>query len=248
LTGGNRLRDQLKLLEELQRHDARLQDLEALTRSLPQKLLAAQNGIAELEKLLARERAEFQDTEAFRKSQEDEQKDANDQLSRAKAKLSQVKNLKESNAAQRELESTRRQLDTREEEVQKLSAVIEEQRQKIGEHESKLEADRRELTAERDAVEKRLGEINAELAEARSQRDQMAKQLRPDVLKRYGTIRLRRGLAVVAVRDGTCRGCNMNIPPQLYNTLQRGNSLELCPNCNRIIYWARLLEEVTESP
>ena len=242
------MRDQLKLLEELQRHDARLQELEALTRSLPQKLLAAQNGIAELEKLLARERAEFQDTEAFRKSQEDEQKDANDQLSRAKAKLSQVKNLKESNAAQRELESTRRQLDTREEEVQKLVAVIEEQRQKIGEHESKLEADKRELTAERDAVEKRLGELNAELAEARSQRDQMAKQLRPDVLKRYGTIRMRRGLAVVAVRDGTCRGCNMNIPPQLYNTLQRGNSLELCPNCNRIIYWARLLEEVTESP
>ena len=228
------MRDQLKLLEELQRHDARLQELEALTRSLPQKLSAAQNGIAELEKLLARERAEFQDTEAFRKSQEDEQKDTNEQLSRAKAKLSQVKNLKESNAAQRELESTRRQLDTREEEVQKLVAVIEEQRQKIGEHESKLEADRRELTAER--------------AEARSQRDQMAKQLRPDVLKRYGTIRMRRGLAVVAVRDGTCRGCNMNIPPQLYNTLQRGNSLELCPNCNRIIYWARLLEEVTESP
>lgn len=241
------MRDQLKLLEELQRHDARLQELEALSRALPQKLAAAQSAIAELEKLLARERAEFQDTEAFRKSQEDEQKDATEQLNRAKAKLSQVKNLKESNAAQRELETTRRQLDTREEEVQKLAAVIEEQRHKIGEHESKLEADRRELTAERDTVDKRLTELATELAEARTQRDALAKQLRPDVLKRYGTIRMRRGLAVVAVRDGTCRGCNMNIPPQLYNTLQRGNSLELCPNCNRIIYWARLLEEAAET-
>ena len=241
------MRDQLKLLEELQRHDARLQELEALTRALPQKLAAAQNAITELEKLLARERAEFQDTEAFRKSQEDEQKDANEQLSRAKAKLAQVKNLKESNAAQRELESTRRQLDTREEEVQKLAAVIEEQRHKIGEHESKLESDRRELLAERDSVDKRLAELATELTAARSERDVMAKQLRPDVLKRYGTIKMRRGLAVVAVRDGTCRGCNMNIPPQLYNTLQRGNSLELCPNCNRIIYWARLLEESVET-
>jgi predicted nucleic acid-binding Zn-ribbon protein len=70
----------------------------------------------------------------------------------------------------------------------------------------------------------------------------------PYVIKRYSTIRMRRGLAVVSVKNGTCQGCNMNIPPQLYNTLQRGNSLELCPNCNRIIYWARLLEEVTESP
>jgi predicted nucleic acid-binding Zn-ribbon protein len=237
----------LKLLEELQRHDARLQDLEVLTRSLPQKLSAAENAIAELEKLLAKERADFQDTEAFRKSQEDEQKDSTDQLSRAKAKLSQVKNLKESNAAQREMEATRRQLDTREEEVQKLAAVIEEQRHKIGEHESKLDADRRELIAERNTVDKRLAELGAEISEARSQRETLAKQLRPDVLKRYGTIRMRRGLAVVAVRDGTCRGCNMNIPPQLYNTLQRGNSLELCPNCNRIIYWARLLEETVET-
>ncbi len=95
---------------------------------------------------------------------------------------------------------------------------------------------------------KRLAELNGQIAEARSVRDVLAKQLRPDVLKRYGTIKMRRGLAVVAVRDGTCRGCNMNIPPQLYNTLQRGNSLELCPNCNRIIYWARLLEETTDAP
>lgn len=242
------MRDQLKLLEELQRHDARLQELEALTRSLPQKLSAAESAIAELEKLLERERAEFLDTEAFRKGQEDEQKDASDQLSRAKAKLSQVKNLKESNAAQRELEATRRQIDTREEEVQKLAAVIEQQRQKIGEHESKLDADRKELISERDTVEKRLSELGTQIADARVERDALAKQLRPDVLKRYGTIKMRRGLAVVAVRDGTCRGCNMNIPPQLYNTLQRGNSLELCPNCNRIIYWARLLEETTDAP
>ena len=54
--------------------------------------------------------------------------------------------------------------------------------------------------------------------------------------------RLRRGLAVVAVKDGTCRGCNMKVPPQLYNTIQRGSSLELCPNCHRIIYWSKLLE------
>ena len=51
----------------------------------------------------------------------------------------------------------------------------------------------------------------------------------PDVLKRYGTIRMRRGLAVVSVRNGTCTGCNMNLPPQLFNQLQRGTSLRGCP-------------------
>jgi hypothetical protein len=72
--------------------------------------------------------------------------------------------------------------------------------------------------------------------------------VRPDVLKRYGAIRMRRGLAVVAVRSGTCTGCNMNMPPQLYNTLQRGTSLETCPYCHRMIYWDELMKEQKDAP
>ena len=32
------------------------------------------------------------------------------------------------------------------------------------------------------------------------------------------------------------------MPDTPLHIIQRGNSLELCPNCNRIIYWSRLLE------
>jgi predicted nucleic acid-binding Zn-ribbon protein len=44
-------------------------------------------------------------------------------------------------------------------------------------------------------------------------------------------------VAIVAVRDAVCQGCNMNIPPQVYNELQRCDSLKYCPHCHRIIYW-----------
>lgn len=239
------MRDQLKLLEELQRHDAQLQELEGVMKALPQKLTAAENAILELEKLLERENSELQDTEAFRKGQEEEQREAEQQLSRAKSKLSQVKNLRESNAAQREVETTRRMIDGRDEEVQKLAAALVQQREKITEHHAKLTAEREQLEVQRRVVEQRLTELKGQIDEARAAREETAKLLRPDVLRKYGTIRMKRGMAVVAVKDGTCRGCNMNIPPQLYNVLQRGSSLELCPNCNRIIYWAKLLEEAS---
>ncbi len=237
------MRDQLKLLEELQRHDAKLQELEGVMKDLPQKLTAAENAILELERLLAKERSELLDTETFRKTQEDEQHEAEQQLTRAKAKFSQVKNLRESNAVQREMEVTRRQIDGRDEEVQKLAAALSQQRDKINEHEATLVSERQALEAQRQIVQKRLTEMQGQIELARTSREETAKLLRPDVLRKYGTIRMRRGMAVVAVKDGTCRGCNMNIPPQLYNVLQKGSSLELCPNCNRIIYWAKLLEE-----
>ena len=35
---------------------------------------------------------------------------------------------------------------------------------------------------------------------------------------------------------GTCRGCNRQIPPQMAIILVRANTIENCPNCNRIIY------------
>ena len=45
------------------------------------------------------------------------------------------------------------------------------------------------------------------------------------------------GVGIVAVQDAVCQGCNMNIPPQVYNELQRCDSLKYCPYCDRIIYW-----------
>lgn len=241
------MRDQLKLLEELQRHDAELLELEGLCKTLPERVRTVEAAIAELDRLLDEKRLQLQDTEAFRAEQELEKKDAAEQLSKAKAKTAQVRNLKEQNAVQRELETTRRQIEQREEEIGKLSQAITEQKAKIGEHESRVAEQRKELGAEQERVQKRIAELQGKLQAAKAERDELAKKLRPDVLKKYSAIRMKRGLAIVAVKDGTCRGCNMRIPPQLYNTIQRGASLEICPNCNRMIYWAKLLEEVAET-
>lgn len=238
------MRDQLKLLEALQQHDARLMELDTIVKTMPAKLAAAQEALTELERILEAERAELLDTENFFNDQTSEQKDAEAQLTRAKAKLGQVRNMKENSAAQREMDSTRKQIDNREEEVGRLQAAMAEQRAKIEEQERKLNADREDLLRQQADMQRRIGELEGQLVEARAARETAAKALRPDALKKYNTILVRkRGLAVVAVRDGTCRGCNMNIPPQLYNILQRGTTLELCPNCARIIYWAKLLEE-----
>jgi predicted nucleic acid-binding Zn-ribbon protein len=35
----------------------------------------------------------------------------------------------------------------------------------------------------------------------------------------------------------------MSIPPQLFITLQRGNSIETCPTCARLIYWDEIMKE-----
>ena len=65
--------------------------------------------------------------------------------------------------------------------------------------------------------------------------------------RRYEMIFSRRGgVAVVAVRGGTCQGCHMHVPPQLYNLIQRNEQLILCPNCQRMLFWQPEGEEASE--
>ena len=47
----------------------------------------------------------------------------------------------------------------------------------------------------------------------------------------------RNGKAVVAAADGICQECHLQIPPQDFNELQRNEKVQVCPNCQRIIFW-----------
>jgi predicted nucleic acid-binding Zn-ribbon protein len=242
------LKDQLKLLLEVQRHDARIQELEGMQKVWPQKLEALTGDLKKVEAMLARERAQLEETESWRRRQEQEMKDEEAQLLKAKQKSSLVKNAKEMMANERELQVTRKMAQEREEEVLKLVNAVEAAKKSIAQHEADFEALKKHVGEEEATAKVKMGEIDGQIAEERKLREVAAARVEPSAMKKYSTIRMRRGLALVPVKNGTCAGCNMNIPPQLFNTIQRGNSIELCGNCNRIIYWDKLLEETDGKP
>jgi predicted nucleic acid-binding Zn-ribbon protein len=244
------LREQLRHLEELQKHDARIQELEGARKAVPAKLEEMRADLAKLEDMIARERTDLTDAERFRRDKEGEMKAEESQLSKAKSKLAQVKNSKEYMATQREVESLRKMSADTEEKLLSLIDAAEQARSRIAAREGDVGKLRDHVLAEEAASKEKLAGIDRELEAARAARETAAATVRPDVLKRYNSIKMRRGLAVVPVKNGTCRGCNMNIPPQLFNQLQRGTSIEVCPNssCQRIIYWDKLLEDPDGRP
>ena len=44
-------------------------------------------------------------------------------------------------------------------------------------------------------------------------------------------------------RLGTCQGCRMRLPPQLYNELQKHLQVHFCPKCQRILYFETSAKE-----
>ena len=231
------------MLEELQQHDAKVQELEVEARAIPARLAQLSEDVARVSAVLEREKVQLTETERYRSEQETQLRHEEQQLAKAKQKATQVKNQKEFMSLQREIETTRRLIGEREEEVLKLSEAVEAFRAKIRSHEADVAKLCEGFEAERASGDLRLAALSAEIAEHRQKRDAVAVRVRADVRRKYDAIKLKKGRAVVPVKGGVCQGCNMRIPPQLYNTLQRGNSLELCPTCARMIYWDRIMDE-----
>lgn len=240
------MRDQLKRLEELQQHDAKIQELENVLKAIPAKLEATRADLLKVEALLRAEQGQLAETERYYAEQKNALDDELVHVNESKQKLGKSTNAKEYAAAQRETEQRRDEATNRETEIAKLVDAIKDKKKVLEERSRDVETLRASVDKDNQAADSKIAEIQGQINGIRAERDVVAKDIRPDVLKRYGNIRMRRGLAVVSVISGTCQGCNMNIPPQLYNTLQRGTSIETCPSCHRLIYWDELMRPPAE--
>lgn len=154
------------------------------------------------------------------------------------AKLRSVKNNKEYQALLKEIEDVRGKNSEIEDKMiefldqmdvtEKIISTKKDEYINIFE---RAENEKENIKQNAEARKKRLAELEMENAK-------VSKLLDPELLKKYLIIKEQNqgGIAVVPVKDAVCHGCNVNIPPQLYNELFRCDSLRFCPNCQRIIY------------
>jgi len=241
------LRAQIEALAALQRIDQSLREntqelqagqsrVAAITDAVQAHATAVAEIAAELAQLMARQ----SELEGRLSQVESRMKDR-------RMRITRIRNDKELGLAKREVDLLKEEGGGVEAE---LMTVLEQAEVAT----KRLEAARTELaslTAARDAEAATLrdtaGRLSAEIERDRSRRDELVGIVDGDLCRRYEMIFSRRGgVAVVPVRGGTCQGCHMHVPPQLYNQLQRNEQLILCPNCQRMLYWQPEGDEASE--
>ena len=231
------IREHIACLEELSSLD---QEIRLIEESLAQERTTLAELKKELERLetsIAADAASIAEMAKARGELSQEVRQLATQVERSLEKLSRSRNEREQNAATRELEELRRIQKDREEEVGKLQ-VLESQAAKSKED---AEAARSELLGKLSSSEGettvKIDEIDAERTTKLEARKLLTKTLPRNVLSRYEMIRQRRGTAIALTYDGTCLACHMQVPPQLFQKILRNEALELCPSCQRILYY-----------
>jgi len=156
----------------------------------------------------------------------------------SRMRMNRVRNERELLALKHEVNLAQEATKQLEEELLGVMERVEEAKTSLAgskEALSSMEPPSGENTAARDGETERLkGEISVE----QNRRQAVVAGLDEALRRRYEKIFSRRGgMAVVAAKEGTCLGCHMQVPPQLYNELQKCREVRECPNCHRILYW-----------
>jgi len=99
----------------------------------------------------------------------------------------------------------------------------------------------------RASVESRKREMCGEQSKLQADREEVRKQIEPQLLARFDRIAASRGTGVAKAENQQCTGCRMGLRPQTWNQLREGELLT-CDSCGRILYWDPTIEAPPKAP
>jgi predicted nucleic acid-binding Zn-ribbon protein len=231
-------KEQINILVELQKVDTESDRIRSILACLPDRIEALDARLKEYENELSQKEDTFSDIKKeYRTGESDVQMNIS-KIKEKDIKLMSVKDNKEYQALLREIDTLKIKNSEIEdrllehlEYIDSEESLISEKRDEFDQLKKDIEKEKSTIEEERELEEKKLSELNSE-------REAIFKKLNPDLAQNFLDVRKRTGIvAVAAVNASVCQGCHMNIPPQMFNELQRCDTLKLCPHCHRIIYW-----------
>ncbi len=124
-----------------------------------------------------------------------------------------------------------------EEEIIKLMDEIEIARKEITREKDLFKKEEQDVQGEKDRIREREKEVDSRLLELSAQREKIVPGIEVKILTRYEKVlKNREGLAIVPVEGGACKGCHMNLPPQVVSEAKLKEDIIACGSCSRILY------------
>lgn len=181
--------------------------------------------------------ADIESLEAQRRELAQSLSQEQENIKKAEGRLPSIKTQKEYLAVLKEIDTAKKankdvqdRIKEKDGEIEALSRDREEKETELAAVSEKVGARQSELVAD-------MGESDAAIGEKTGVRDSLLEKLPLPLRKKYQLLMDRRGgVAVVEARNGACLGCNMHLPPQLYNSLFRSTEVQSCPHCHRLLF------------
>ncbi|MBI5681891.1 MAG: hypothetical protein HZC45_01770 [Deltaproteobacteria bacterium] len=233
------MQGKIDLLEKIQMIDLEIDSTEEGKQYYPLEIEKIEKEIGVKRQELDALQTELNDMESAMRTIEDEITISVERIKKNENRMNIVKNEKELTAITKEINAAKRDKINKENEIIKLRGKRDEKRGLVTGKEEGIEQCLASIKGLENEFLEKEEKWDEALIRMKEERDVIAKQLPSSLIRKYDSIREKRnGMAVVKVKHGTCHGCYMSIPPQLYIQIRKGsNELIFCPHCHRILYF-----------
>lgn len=230
--------EKLNALLMIQSIDTKFDNISREKEETPKEIEKLRKGLGLLDSAVEQNLSTVEELKKERRKVERELEEIDLKLKKSKLRLNEVKSNREYQAVLKEIEDLKDLTFQKEETVIKWMEEIEIQEKKCADNTVRREESQEEYKSKEKAFSQRIRELDKEVQSLNEKRVQLSPNLDEDLLRRYNGLRSHlKGRVVVPVIDGVCQECHLGIPPQQYNELIKGDSMQSCPHCSRIIYW-----------
>ncbi|MEJ2220887.1 MAG: C4-type zinc ribbon domain-containing protein [Desulfobacterales bacterium] len=232
-------KEQIVSLVNLQRIEIETCDIKAKINNVDQRLEKLDERLSDFKQVIAEQESAIEGLNQQYRSYETDVRMNLDAIKKSEAKLSSVKTNKEYQAFLKEIDDLKEKNSKLEDDMIEFLDRIEAAEKILNEKMTEYSELQTRLNIEKETIQKETEEGRRQLENLDTQLKTVAAGIDANLLATYNHVKSLQSnaIGIVAVIGAVCQGCHMNIPPQMYNELQRGDSLKRCPICDRIIYW-----------
>jgi uncharacterized protein len=223
----------------------RLQSLDERAAAYRKEIAALPKHVSDIERKLEShirkleiDRAAVAANQRDRKRLEDDIKVQEQKISKLKDQMLQAKTNDQYRAFQHEIEYCENEIRKSEDRILDLMGASEPLEKNVKAAEAALAEEKKQVEGEKEHARKRTAEDEAFLNQVLEERRQVAASVDPKLLAQYERIRHRwKGVAIADATSGRCAACQIALRPQFFQDLKRGDKVQMCESCGRILYY-----------
>ena len=231
------MKKQLELLYQLQTIDINIMNSEKQQTKYHKQLAELDEKTTQDEENFKQEQGRLETIEKEHREIEHLLQTMEDQKKKIGDKLLAIKTNREYQASVAEIEKVNQSIKAKEDDAIGHLDDIDSAKQQLEQLRGKLQENKTIYAKQKKQVEHNFENHLKNIEQQKQEGVMLAKNIDPDVFATYEKIKkVRQGFAVAIAADEHCMGCNMKIPPQIYNDAICSEKIMTCPYCNRILY------------
>ena len=234
------IKEQIDILVKLQKIEIESDDIKSKLSGVSNKLDSFDAELKEFEQSIIDEESLLNDLSKKYRSYDSDAQTSLALIKKSPEKLRAVKTNREYQSILKEMEELKAKNSQAEDEMLLCLDHIDETEKNISVKKDEYSRVKERVNSDKETIMQEVEIGKERLAKLEVEWNEVSSKVKPELLKRYMMVKRRvKGIAIASVKKSVCSGCNINLPPQMYNELQCCDSLKFCPNCQRIIYWEK---------